>query len=555
MSIFVSIRITPMNQQRLQIIAVTLLLIVDVLMCGNTALAAVSDPVTPIQSPDSTGLAETSALQRATAVQRVKYQDNLDRIDSLTRRILSKEAELDELNTIFRMKTAVVSKARQRRMFAYSEIQSSCTLASQIIQIHYRYFLSKEKKPKSNFKFDTEEDIPDTQQLREEEQEFHHEPATDQKAENSQYSLNGVKFQKGVQRSRLALATKVQLVGQSVGAIGDIFEVNLNMINYFKLRRLRLTPALYRQRVQVLHAQLDTLLLQRKNTIDQMFLTSEDARVVTAETKLLSDLRDLCLQEYGEFGAATSRFWFAQNTGYFMDFAKNGSGVAGNVISLVGNHDRRPRMAGMAGVLSIVSGGIVMLVPAAGRVTGNLSAASARKLTSRELRDIEVHEIGDYMRDADNLRAIVGTPTNSIQSAYAARMAPRADSFSLFAQLLQDINKYQESQRKKAHASLVENVIFAALVGPPRIANGVTQVLGSWRFYNNEPFANKLFAAGATAFAAGTSINLLETVRLDYNFERNNWKTRRKGGTERQFQQRLKLLDAVKAKVAIKTGA
>ncbi|HEY9681341.1 MAG TPA: hypothetical protein V6C86_07165 [Oculatellaceae cyanobacterium] len=532
-----SISFNSAKQLRLQINAAALVLLLSI--ADSKASCAATQSAVP----------ETSEPQQASSTQTLSYQDNLNRLDLLTRNILRKEAELDELNTIFRMKTSLVSKARQRRMFAYSEIQSSCTLASQIMQIHYRYFLAKVRRPNTNLQFDTEQDIPDTQELQQEEKQFSQEPAAAQKAENSQYTLSGVKFQKGIQRSRLALAAKAQLVGQAVGVVGDIFEVDLNFINYLKLRHQRLTPAFYRQRVQVLHTQLDSLLTERKSAISQMFLTNDDTRVINAETQLLGDLRDLCLQEYGEFSAATMRFWFFQNTGYFMDFAKNGTSVAGSAISLAANHTRRPRMAGSAGLFSIITGGIVLLVPAAGRVTGNLSASGARKLVSKELRDIEAHEIRDYMHDADSLRAIVGTPTVSLQSAYAARMAQRSKSFSIFAELLNDVNKYQEAQQKKAHASLVENVTFAALVGPPRIANGVTQVLGAWRFEPDAPFANKLFAAGATAYTVGTSINLLETIRLNINFERNNWKTRNKGGSVRQFQHRLKLLDEVKTTV------
>ncbi|HEY9715796.1 MAG TPA: hypothetical protein V6C72_20145, partial [Chroococcales cyanobacterium] len=451
----------------------------------------------------------------------------------------------------FRMETSLVSAARQRRLFAYSEISSSTALASQIIQMKYRYMLARQKLPRgSNLQFDTEDNIPDTQELKEEEAEFKAEPAAVQDAQNqaaARYHLSGVKFQHGKQRSRLALSAKIQLTGQATAGLGDLFEMNLNWIHYLMLRHKNLSPGRYRARISALHTELDSLIKQRWEAISSGTFTDEELGLLNAESKIISDMRDLSLVEFSEFYAATRRLWMFQNAAFMLDLTKNALGVTGNIISLEGNQTRRPRLQGGAGLFSIMSGAVVMVTPFVGRITGDLSESTARRLVSNELINVSVNSLNTLVEDRQRLVVALAAGTSErAPGSHGAMLSERLKAYGSFEKLLKETTSFQEAQRKRAHDSLVENIVFATLVGPPRITNGITQVIGGWRCYTDPPQANKLFAAGSTAYAVGSSINLAETVRLQTVFERRRYKQKKAHSTTAdQFRKRLQLLDGV----------
>ncbi len=479
--------------------------------------------------------------------------DPLARIDRLSRLIIEKETDLERLNTVFRMKTTRVSRARQRRMFAYSETTSAMTLTSQIIQMRYRYKLAREKLPKGNLRFDTEDNLPDNAELAQEQVELKNESPAEQKQaanEAAQTGLTGLPFQNGKIRSRLALANKVQLVGQIIGGSGDLIEMNINLINYLKLRHERLTPAHYRQQVYRLCEELDDLIAQRNKAIGEAALSAEDQALIEIEGKMLLDLRSLIVSEFKQFHAATHRFWVYQNCSYILDLMKNSLGSTGNIISLVGNHKRLPRMQGSAGIFSILSGAVVIVTPTVGRATGNISGSAARRLVPNRLRGTEVKTLEQFSSDRQELARMLSRASNSNTDAnrYAELLARRAGAFGTAEKFIRQVNQAQLAEKKKARASLIENVTFAGLVGPPRIGNGITQVLAGWRYYTDPPLANKVLAAGATAYASGASINLAETARLNLLFEYRNWRQIKTHTTNKdQFNSRLKLLDEIKA--------
>lgn len=483
----------------------------------------------------------------------------LDEIDKLNRQILRKEIELERLNTRFRMETSLVSPWRQRRMFMYSQTSAWLTEVSLISQMKIRYKLAKEKRPRvpQNVIFNTDEDFPegapavDFDNDGDSDDDDSNEFAAIQDGDFSgsqpqNPSIPRIRRQNGKERGRLAAAAETQLVGQLIGASGDVFEIGLNFCNYLKLRHKELTPALYRKNVQVLHTELDNLFEARKKACAQAVLAPSDRTTVNAEGKLLTDLKDLELREYSEFHAATKNFWTLQNTAYLVDFSKNMFGVTSNIISLTGNHKRNPRMQGGAGIFSILSGTTVLLTPIVGRVTGNVSGLAARRLVSPELTSVATKDLTVFSSDREKLLSFIAKPSviSGQQPEPKTELATRTAIYEGIEKVMKETLRYQESQAKRAHATLIENVTFAGIVGPPRIANGICQVLGGWRYYTNHSLANKVFAAGATAYASGTAINILETARVQAAFERRYHTQRKTHSTSReQFLGRLKRLD------------
>lgn len=422
-------------------------------------------------------------------------------LDQATRAVLRKEVELQKLNTHFRIETTLVSPWRQRRMFAYGESNASLVESGIITVLPVRYNLARKKVPM---------------------------PPVDNK-----------------NRTKIAAGVRLQLIGQCIGAGGDILELGLNFIHYCSLRKKGFNPSGYHKRVQIVSAELDKLLDERDVILRQSLqLSNNDLRAAQAEGKLLNDLRDLSLLEYQQYIAATKRFWAFQNTAYLVDFAKNATGAAGNIIGLAANHQRRIHWVGAAFLLSTISGAIVIVTPVVGRVTGNMSGMAAEKIASKELLHVHTNNAETYLSDKDQFLATVNEGTKD--TPYISQAYKRKDLYNQQAELLLSKQAFLKRQRKAASGTLKENILFAGIVGPPRIANGTLGMIGGWHYYNNSPDRNRLFAAGNTAYLAGTTFNMFETARVQAAIELSNHRLAKTNLLPRQqFMHRLETLESM----------
>ena len=479
-----------------------------------------------------------------------------DQVESLTRQILQRQLEFQKLNTQFRIETALVSRWRQRRVFLYGETSAACTETSLIASISAREQLLRSLKaargsPKvSNFPVETD-DSPDSNDM----------VNTTSTAPKTSGRVHG----------RLAAANELQMAGQSVGATGDLFELGLNFAHYCQIRHRNYTPARYRQRVHAVAAELDSLIQRRQQEIAKRNQQESASRVEldsptqrldqtavqqspdrdgleACEGKMLSDLRDLSMVDYLEYHAATERFWVLQNTAFLLDFAKNSVGITGNIVSLYGSHRRIPTFAGTSGVCSAVTGALVMLQPVVGRVTGNISGSAARRLVSKELVNVNVRTTDVF--ESDRKRLIALQERASRAGVTPPGLAQRMPLYAEQAKLMQDMNGYIKNERKRAHNTLVENVTFASLVGPPRIANGITGIVGGYRYYGDSNARERMYLAGNISYACGTGLNMLETARVQASEELRQYRLGKKHmRTKQRFQARLQTLDRLESTV------
>lgn len=563
--------------------------ILNVLLCGQLFAAPY------LAAPNCALAAGNEALASGT----VETPPSHNKVGALTEQALKEEIELERLNTVFHLKTTYVSPWRQRRMFAYAQTGAWATEVGQIEQISIRYTLANRKKPRPRpgVEPDTEgdagEEVPVEPNL-ETAVEAHPigelqqtclantpsataapssaslsvntnagssstsiTPARANVAQISTRNLSAATTPRRTKtRGKLAASAETQLVGQSIGALGDITEVALNFVNYLKLHHNNLTPALYRKNVQQLRGQIESVLSERAAMVERL-RSSDDYESLMAEGRLLADIKDLLLLEYREFHSGTKRFWIFQNTAYGVDLAKNSLAMAGSITSIEANHLKRARMAGGAGLYSLLTGVIVLITPAVGRVTGNLSGLAARRSISKELLDVEEKDVDILAKDHQRLVSLSKRQTGSSLLPQAepsdsnrTGLTARLPIYSGIEQLFREAAKTQESQRRRANSTLKENVLFAGLVGGPRLTNGILQVIGSWEFFSNPPLANKLFAAGCTTYAAGTALNILETTRLQTAFELRRRRQIQTGTTPlAQFDKRLATLQQLEAKI------
>ncbi len=429
-------------------------------------------------------------------------------VDELTRKVLGKELELERLNTIFRQQTMLTNPWRQRRLFAYGETNSSLTLAGLILAMPPQYQVASEK---------TRPSIKSGTIIKP-----HSSPS---------------------QRNNLRAAARLPLIGNSIGTGGDLLELGLNFVNYCSLRKKGLNPSAYRKRVHKLHAEIDNLIEQRRMALTAVAdFSGEDRTVAEAEGKLLRDLRDLYLLEYVDYHSGCKKFWLVQNGAYLTDLAKNMTGGAGNILGLEGYHVRRANLFGAGGLLTLISGVIILITPAVGRVTGNISGLTARDIVSQEAADVHTSTIGAYSADYRQFLAI--NDNRSTSTDYGRAVSNRRSLYADQEKIMFMRNQYLKKEQKEARGTFFENVVYAGIVGPTKMTNGLMGMIAGWHYPQSASTAAKFYAAGSTTYTAGVSFSVLETARLWVVFEGSSWKLRHSDMLpSNHYKTRLLLLD------------
>jgi hypothetical protein len=482
-----------------------------------------------------------------------------DPVELLTNQILQRQLELQKLNTQFRIETALVSRWRQRRVFLYAETGAVTTGTSLISMISARQQLLRSLKAARGFpKVPNDpvetDDTPDSNNI----------TTATKSAPRTGGRVHG----------RMAAANELQLAGTTVTATGDLIELGLNFVHYCQIRHRNFAPGQYRQRVHKIALELDSLILQRQKAIAQRNqrehsshaepdasaqLNNQQAQFAiqqnperdgleACEGKMLSDLRDLAMVDYLEYHAATERFWVLQNTAFLLDFAKQSVTISGNIVSAYGNHWRRPRFTGTVGVTSVVAGAMVMLQPVVGRVSGNLSGSAARRLVSKELVNVNARTSDVF--EADRKRLVTLQERASSAGIASSGLTQRMPLYAEQEKLMREMNGYFKNERKRAHGTLVENVTFASIVGPTRISNGMTGVIGGYRYFNDPAGRERMFLGSNIGYMFGTGLNILETARVQANEElRQHRAGKMHMRADQRFQARLQALDRLESAV------
>lgn len=439
---------------------------------------------------------EVESFGRGAASAPLVPDPNISKLEDLTKQILKKEIELERLNTRFRIETTLVSPWQQRRVFVYGETNASCTEAGLLTALPVRYQLA-------HFK--------------------------------SGHVPEGL-------RRKLREAAQAQLVGQFFNAAGDVIELGLNFKSYLSLRSRGFNPAMYRSRIRDLHASVDSLIEQHYHILQHAHLSPSDMKAAQAEAQLLHALRDLSLIDYSRSLASARKFWAYQNTAFLVDFAKNTTAGSSNIITLAADHRHHPHWTGATGLMQTVSGVITLVTPVVGRVTGNMSGLAARRVSSKELTNVSVKSVDAYSQEKQ--RFIAATTDLNETSPYLSGARKRVSFYNQEESLFLGTHQFLVQQRKDAHGALVENIVFAGAVAPPRIANGILGMIAGWHYYDDVGRANKLYAGGNTAYLAGNSFNMFETARVWVSAEMSDHSREKARMLPRQqFNDRLHALD------------
>jgi hypothetical protein len=414
-------------------------------------------------------------------------------LEQLTNHVIAKELELQKLNAHFRMESTRQPRWRPWRQFVYAETNAGCTEAGLIARMALSY-------------------------------PFMRRPATIYMVSTVTKSSAGkvrkvVKITASLSKAPrpdaqlVERAAATQMIGQLIGATGDIFELSSNLISSLKDRKHGFDSRTYARKVERTSKKLDELLAQREETIQTIRTTAplsstHELELAQAEGAVLHDVRDLTLLQYAQYHSGARKLRFFQNAAYVLNITKNAAGAAGNMVNLESTHLSQPKLAGTASLLTLVAGAVIVATPVVGRVSGNLAGLVDRRIVSKNFVNVQSQEARTFADHRQVYAQLLSQAASSTDALTRARIYDGEEKLLLAQQ------GNLQREHRQAKSTTVENVVFAGLVGSTRITQGVLGMVGAWHYYNKPWINSRLTAAGATAYGAGSLFNILETARV-----------------------------------------
>lgn len=404
----------------------------------------------------------------------------LAEVEELNRQILLKEIELERFSINFRKYNNIQGRWRGWRYFAFQEANAGMTAAG----------LTKQ--------------LVDRQRVIENANVFH--VSNSGKVSYEQNGVDRVSQEKGL---------LLQMLGQTVGAIGSGIELGINIHHGRAAHKKGFGSKDSISFVLSLRDDIQVLFAKRARAIEAAHLEGQDLAIAQAEESVLRDITDMGLQEYFDYHIAAKKFRAFQDSLYVFDIAKNTTGAVGNLVNIVQTHERRPHLSGGAGVLTLTSGALIMFTPLLAQGVGRVVAATHRRALRNVVAGISPHTVDELELHRRQLNILL-----SAGSAGAGSSTCSSKSVALLSAY-----DLEASQRRKQFAlatreipagtrSATENTRAGLFVGSTKVVLGVTNVVAGWHLTHHPHKVNSLIQGGTVAYASGAYFAVGENLRL-----------------------------------------
>ena len=427
------------------------------------------------------------------------------RVDDLTRQILLKEIELEKFNLNYTKEVAKQGRWKGLRYAFFQEANTGMGLAGAIISVGYRGA------------------------------RIHH--------------ANKVK--PALQEN----ANFIPMIGSIIGASAAAMEFGINGYHEIIAHKHGFSPEMAVKHVTAIKNDIDKLMVERDAllAIESSAPTlSGHAEIDAAEGRVLKDLRDQALQEFGRFHVGGRRSLAFQQAQYFFDFAKFTTNAIGYEFAYLSLHRHRRVWNGRGGVLFAVSGGLMMFGPILSRGFSKGWAELTKHSIKPLVGDAEGATVAKLDADLQTLNQLF--KETRITPDATERAAGRQGLYGTHNKAFSDELRASAKQNAKGKLTATQNVGAGLYVGGTKVASGVLFIIPGFNsHYNNSStragrvtndllFTASLIAIPSSAFA------IFDTLRIQVEAELNRHKQLKAGTHPSQIvAKRLKELDAMEA--------
>jgi hypothetical protein len=311
----------------------------------------------------------------------------------------------------------------------------------------------------------------------------------------------------------------LSIAGQTVGAAGSGLEFAINTHHHLQARKKGYSTKTANSYVRRLKAEIDALLQKRASAAKSLEgrVSAQQTAIFTAEGRVLDDIRDLALAEYVQFMSGQTSYLGFQQALYLLDITRNTTGALGNLFAYISNVQADPTLNTEAGILFTTNGALTVATPYLSRAIGY----AVRKLKKHSVKDIADKtvdaDVQQLCRDIDILQDLCKNST--LKTVNAVYRAALYDSHG--NQFLKQLALSTRETNARNYAA-VENVTAGTAIGATKLAAGVEFIVAGVRYSDSKRRTNVLISTAGTASLVGTSISLLDNIRIQLKTERNN---------------------------------
>ncbi|MBI4532956.1 MAG: hypothetical protein HY711_03330 [Candidatus Melainabacteria bacterium] len=344
---------------------------------------------------------------------------------------------------------------------------------------------------------------------------------------------------KTANRNALKAGPMLLMIGHSIVVGGILIEATLDVINDHKVKKKGFNAKAAKARALKLKNEIDAKIAERERLlVEGIELSDRDKEVARVEGKVLKDVRDLGLIEHSQFYVRAKRRRAARDVGYINGFAAaTTGGYIGSLMGLLAVSNRKPRLAGPAGIGFILSGAHIVMAPVVGKVSANIAGKHASKQIKGELGAIAPKVAESFDADRQELQRLVQT---MVPGEYSSKLLDRLAVYEGADEIFENQAKMNKGEKQKADKEFKERFLWNAAVGGTKMGWGI-QLANAGFGYQVRPAmptvrvplqfggatarvalpnpkgANELFsrrvAQGATTYLPGTGIWILDTLQ------------------------------------------
>jgi hypothetical protein len=450
-------------------------------------------------------------------------EDLNQELTAKTKAILLKELDLERLNTNFRIASMHDDKWRGWRQFAYSMSNAGLTEAGLLTSMIERYKFLRQ---------------PPLIAVR------------GRGRDSSRIEIRRAP-RKPMDPDTLRASAILQMVGNCIGATGDVVELGVNCAKYRRNKKAGLLAGEVRKQVQQWLVDVDRMIAERETFLDSATgFTPEQREIYRTEGKVLKDIRDLGLLQNERYYLSAKGFSTFQISVYLIDFVRNMTGATTGVIGLYAIGADSPRAGGTASLFTTISGACLLAIPTGSRLASYMVQAMARRRlspdlkTARSVGEVEQSLMDVYEKDLERLTKLASQ--SGAGSGHFSGMDHRLYAYAHQAVLYSNQENLMVRQIRQDLDTTLQSFAVAGTGGSTKITNGVTGMIAGWQYPTQQVKSTKIAVAGNTTYAAGTAAQMLEVVREKYLQQVKERQLRKQGLLPHQMRvERLKLLDTM----------
>jgi hypothetical protein len=407
-------------------------------------------------------------------------------IDALTKRILSKEIELERLNAYYRIKSTRQDRFRTWRTWAFAQQNAWLTGSGLFTGVVERL-----QNIQNNPRYESEEVTSGKDKgTRKEVKEY--------------VKLGHVRVENGL---------APQMIGQIINSADDALEVLLNQYYDWQTHKEGFGPHTARLLALKLEGEIDSLMDQRTKLIAQAGVGPQEAEILNVEGKVLKDMRDLGVKEFSDFWVGGKKLRTNQNVAFSMNFAKNTTGWLGVMLGIISQYKSEPKITGGNGVLTMISGCLIPLTPISGHYFADLHGSLARRSIRNVLGSPEVTDPATFDADRTQLEGLVSN-SSVLGIASAKNAQNKQEVYRCEGRILNAQKNLSAAEKKAAKSAFIQGVAVAGVVGGTKISLGIANQVIAWGYIHNSRMTDQLSLAGQLSYGTGSYIAGLDGIRV-----------------------------------------